>query len=313
MMNRTMMFVMATLAAAGAANLQAAGKQQRPAQVRASQKPDGTYSANADITGFAVTSYVKRGNDVRGTLFDGLRNICYAGTLSGNEITLRTLVRLELDTKVRPPAQRAVDLLSEHPKFNLTTPPMKGAFHQLALDVCIQFLGSAAQGETADVHTPSDSVLEQLRRLGAVSRRPHFSEYEETVVRLIISALIRRLTGQPWGALLSLSGDTPISQRAAHQFSKEQIATAQRELDAEAAAFTEALDTAWGREQQAWTDDIPYQPWEPKDLAGAPMSVLHKERERRMNKWMERRNEETRYQAKVQREIDEIVEWQQRE
>jgi hypothetical protein len=308
-MNRAMVFVMATLAAAGVANIQAAAKQQRPAQVRASQKPDGTYTANADIGGFEVTSYVKHGDDVRGTLFNGLRNICYAGTLTGNEIKLRTLVRLELDTKVRPPAQRAVDLLPEHSKFNLTTPPMKGAFHQLALDVCIQYLGSAPRGATTDADMPSDSVLEQLRRFGAVSRRPHFSEYEETVVRQIINALIRRLTGQPWGVVLELTGDTPISERAAHQFSKEQIAAAQREFDAEAAAFTEALDTAWGREQQAWTDDIPYQPWEPKDLAGAPMQALHKERERRMNKWMERRNEETRYQAKVQREIDEIVEW----
>lgn len=311
MMNRLVMLLAAALAAAGTADLQAAAKQ-RPAQFRASQQPDGTYTANNDTSGFGLTSYVKHGDDVRGTLFDGLRNICYAGTLSGNEIKLRTLVRLELDVSVHPPAQRAVNLLAEHPKFNLTTPPSKGAFHQLALDVCIQYLGSA-HSDSADAGKPSDSVLEQLRRIGAVSRRPHFSKYEELVVGQLLSALIRRLTGQPWGSLLSLSGDTPISQRAAHQFSKEQIAAAQREFDAEAAAFTEALDRAWGREQQAWSDDIPYQPWEPKELAGATMQQLHKERERRMNKWMERRNDEVRYEAKVQREIDEIVEWQQHE
>jgi len=109
----------------------------------AAERPDGVYRANIDFDGMATTSYQKTGAVVRGTLYNGFRNICYQGTLHGNTVRNDRLVLLDLDFKTRPPTQRAINMLSEYPVGRLTTAPLPVTLtFDVPLQVCLEYFKS---------------------------------------------------------------------------------------------------------------------------------------------------------------------------
>ena len=132
-------------------------KAQNQALGTPAKKPDGVYQANIDFGSFALTTYQKMGDAVIGTLFNGLRNICYQGTLDGTTIKNSHLVLLERDYTTRPPSQRATDLLAEYPVGHLETAPhLVSLEFNVALQVCLEYFN---RKPTPEPPTPDEDSI----------------------------------------------------------------------------------------------------------------------------------------------------------